>query len=296
MKNLNKKSYGFFLVIALGSCTHSPKEIDLEKQVWIHGSADCKTNTEPLIQVMQYNTDTWILRQNKCVHYEAPFIFLLMGEEQSLLVDTGATGDEKYFPLRNVVDSILLANGGSNKNLIVAHSHSHSDHVAADDQFKNRFNTEVIGLSWDAIQKYFSLDSNNSASTIELGNRQIKILSIPGHHQTSLAFYDSQTRLLFTGDTFYPGRLYVRDWFAFKKSIKRLLLFAKENKVRQFIGNHIEMTNQKRIDYPIGSTYQPDEDVLPLAIEQLKELGQALDRLGDSPKREVHDHFIIYPK
>src|SRR5258706_13631357 len=122
----------------------------------------------------------------------------MRGEEQSLLIDTGATGDEKYFPLRHVVDSILLANGGSNKKLIVAHSHSHSDHVAADDQFKNRPNTELVGLSWDTIQKYFALGINNSTSTIELGKRQIKILSIPGHHQTSLAFYDLQTRLLLT--------------------------------------------------------------------------------------------------
>ena len=88
----------------------------------------------------------------------------------------------------------------------------------------------------------------------------------------------------------------MRDWLAFKKSIKLLLQFAKENDVGQFMGNHIEMTNQKGIDYPVGSTYQPDEHVLPLSIEQLKELSQALDLLGDSPKREVHDHFIIYPK
>src|SRR5258706_14244344 len=96
-------------------------------------------------------------------------------------------------------------------------------------------NTELVGLSWDTIQKYFSLDTNNSTSTIELGNRQVSILSIPGHHQTSLAFYDSQTRLLFTCDTFYPGRLYVRDWLAFKKSIKLLLQFAKENDVVRFM-------------------------------------------------------------
>ena len=88
----------------------------------------------------------------------------------------------------------------------------------------------------------------------------------------------------------------MRDWLAFKKSIKLLLQFAKENDVGQFMGNHIEMTNQKGIDYSIGSTYQPDEHALPLTLDHLQELDNALDKLGDSPKLEVHDHFIIYPK
>jgi hydroxyacylglutathione hydrolase len=272
------------------------EELDLTQQKWIHGSQDCKTNRDPLIQVVQYNINTWILRQNKCIHYEAPFIFLFVGEKQSMLVDTGATGDEKYFPLRQVVDSILLVSNKSNTKLIVAHTHSHDDHVASDEQFKNRSNTEVIGLSWEAIQNYFQLDDQRSTSSIDLGDRGIDVLSVPGHHKTSLAFYDNQTRLLLTGDTFYPGRLYVRDWPAFKRSIKHLIQFASDHKVNYFIGNHIEMTNQKGIDYPIGSTFQPDEHVLPMTMEQLKELDRTLDKLGDSPKHEVHNDFIIYPK
>jgi len=270
-------------------------EADLRHQDWIHGSPDCKTNRDPLIQVVCYNATTWILRQNKCIHYEAPFIFLLVGKDRSLLVDTGATADEKKSPLRQVVDSILLANG-INKKLVVVHTHSHGDHVAADGQFKKRDNTEVVGSSWDEIRKQFGFSESNLMSSMELGNRLITVLSVPGHDLTSLAFYDSETNLFFTGDTFYPGRLYVREWTTFKKSIKRMLHFAKEKNVTQFIGNHIEMTNKNGVDYPVGSTFQPHEHVLPMTMAQLKELDRALDRLGDSPKREVHDHFIIYPK
>ena len=222
-------------------------------------------------------------------------MFLFLGSEQSLLVDTGATTDEKFFPLRHVVDSILSANGGSNKKLIVAHTHSHGDHVAADEQFITRANTEVIGLRLDEVQKYFGFD-DNSTSAIELGNRLINVHSVPGHHPTSLAFFDPQTNLMFTGDTFYPGRLYVRDWPAFKKSIKRILRQAEEKMVTQFIGNHIEMTVKKGIDYPVGTTFQPDEHILPLTLAQLKELDDTLARLGELPTHEVHDHFIIYPK
>jgi len=283
-----------FFSVASSWDVQKGKEADLINQHWIHGSLNCKTNQDPLIQVVSYNADTWILRQNKCIHYEAPFIFLFVGKEQSFLVDTGATTDEKLFPLRKVVDSILLANGVRRK-LIVAHTHSHGDHVAADRQFKDRPDTEVVGSSWEEIRKYFSLSQPAPMSSMELGNRSITVLSIPGHDPTSLAFYDSQTNLFFTGDTFYPGRLYVRDWPAFKRSIKLILHVAQEKAVRQFIGNHIEMTNKNGIDYPVGSTFQPCEHALPMTLRELKELDRALDRLGDLPKRDVHDDFIIYP-
>ena len=174
-----------FFLVGLNFNSEKRNGIDLDKQKWIHGSEDCKTNHDPLIQVVSYNADTWILRQNKCIHYEAPFIFLFVGEDQSLLIDTGATPNEKLFPLRPVVDSILLANKASNRKLIVAHTHSHGDHIAADDQFKTRPNTEVIGLNWDAIQKYFSFNDSKPISLLELGNRSIaffQLLVMIGFH------------------------------------------------------------------------------------------------------------------
>ena len=58
---------------------------------WIHGSPSAKHDTDPEIQVHAYRADTHILRQNKSVHYEAPFLFLLQGVRRSLLIDTGAT-------------------------------------------------------------------------------------------------------------------------------------------------------------------------------------------------------------
>src|SRR5947208_258343 len=58
---------------------------------WIHGSAAAKYNTDPDIQVHACDEHTYILRQNKAVHYEAPFMFLLFGSSRALLLDTGAT-------------------------------------------------------------------------------------------------------------------------------------------------------------------------------------------------------------
>ena len=43
----------------------------------------------------------------------------------------------------------------------------------------------------------------------------------------SIALYDRRTGLLLTGDTLYPGRLYVRDGPAFAASIQRLVAFTR---------------------------------------------------------------------
>jgi hydroxyacylglutathione hydrolase len=66
---------------------------------WIHGSRSARDNTDPKIQVHAYDEHTYILRQNKAVHYEGPFMYLFCGNDRALLLDTGATVDSARFPL-----------------------------------------------------------------------------------------------------------------------------------------------------------------------------------------------------
>ena len=60
---------------------------------WIHGSPSAKHDRDPEIQVHHYDEHTVILRQNMSVHYEAPFLYLLLGDDQAVLVDSGASPD-----------------------------------------------------------------------------------------------------------------------------------------------------------------------------------------------------------
>ena len=283
----------------MSSCTNKvEKTVNLEAQNWIHGSKDCDENTGPLIQVLQYNSNTWIFRQSKCTNYEAPFLFLFFGDDKALLMDTGATKEEDLFPLYETVKEII--NDWSEENgsveLIVAHTHKHGDHYAADGQFEGKPNTTVLGLEVEDLKSYFQI-SNWPEEIVEfdLGNRLMNIIPIPGHQASSIAVYDKETKILLTGDTFYPGRLYVNDWNAFHLSIERLVKFTNNNKVSTILGNHIEMTQTPGVDYPIETIYQPNEHPLPLGVNELKELSEALTKLGDQPIKEIHDSFIIYP-
>jgi glyoxylase-like metal-dependent hydrolase (beta-lactamase superfamily II) len=225
-------------------------------------------------------------------------MFLFIGEDKALLMDTGATEESDIFPLYETVKGII--SDWSEKNgeveLIVAHTHKHGDHSAADGQFEAKPNTTIIGLEIEDLKAYFQIANwPEEIVQFDLGNRLMNIIPIPGHQASSIAVFDGSTKILLTGDTFYPGRLYVKDWNAFSLSIERLVKFTNNHEVSTILGNHIEMTQTPGVDYPTGTTYQPKEHPLPLSIVELIELSEALKILGDKPTKEIHDSFIIYP-
>ncbi len=295
MRKLSHSSSIVLLPILI-ACTS--RQVDLNAVKWIHGAADCSQNRDEAIQVVMYNSSTWILRQNKCVNYEAPFMYLFLGDDKALLIDTGATSDSSSFPLRKTVDGIIAdyeRKHDKELKLVVAHSHSHSDHYAADEQFKNRPNTDIVELRAQQMKEYFEFKSWPQRTTdFDLGGRILTLIPIPGHDEVSIALYDSKINILLTGDSFYPGRLYVRDWQAFRSSIHRLTEFCKAHPVKWILGNHIEMTDSAEVDYPAGTTYQPHETPLPLHVAELDFLSKDLAQY-EKAKRKVYEKFIVEP-
>ena len=268
---------------------------------WIHGSEAAKYNTDPDIQVHACDEHTYILRQNKAVHYEAPFLFLLFGGSRAVLIDTGATANPAFFPLRRTVDEIIegwLARHPhpAGYGLTVLHTHAHDDHVAADGQFAGRPDTVVVGAARDTAWPYFGFAGEPDAvAELDLGGRVLDCLATPGHHEAAVTYYDRYTRVLLTGDTIYPGRLYVEDWPAFVRSIGRLAGWCAEHPVSYLLGCHIEMTARPGVDYPVGWTYQPDETPLELTTGHLAQLQSTLQAHHDEPGRYVLPQMIITP-
>ncbi len=219
------------------------------------------------MQVHAVDERTYVLRQNKTVHFEGPFLYLFLGDERALLLDTGATADAERFPLRAAVDAVL-----DGLPLVVAHTHAHGDHVAADGQFADRPATVVVGRDLDAVRAFFGFTGWPSQVVgFDLGGRVLEITGTPGHHETSIAVFDPHTGLLLTGDTVYPGRLYVFDHAAFLDSVERLVAFAATRPVTHVLGCHIELRADGS-EYPTGTRYQPDEPPLQLPVEVLRQV------------------------
>jgi hypothetical protein len=58
---------------------------------------------------------------------------------------------------------------------------------------------------------------------------------------------------------------------------------------------HPEMSSTDVIEYPMGSTYHPEEQKLPLTVEDLQIFQFSPNNLGDKPTKKVGKNFIIYP-
>ena len=273
---------------------------------WIHGSRSRRHRTDPDHQVEQLAAGTVLVRQSKDRTYEAPFVLLLLGRERALLVDTGAIpGEGLRAVVDEQVDAWTRAEGLDGLDLVVAHSHSHGDHVAGDTAFADRPRTTVVAHDVASVQAFFGLTRPDASPSpdasptpdasvpFDLGGRVVDVLAIPGHHAASVAFHDRATGLLHTGDTVYPGRLYVDDPAAMAASLDRLVAFAEEHGVRHVLGCHVEMTRRPGRDYPLGARYQPDEPSPFLTVEQLRRVRDGWAAHAGRPGRQRLDDVVL---
>jgi hydroxyacylglutathione hydrolase len=263
---------------------------------WVHGSPSRRHRTDPPLQVHAYDEHTYVLRQSKDVTFEAPFLFLLFGNDRVLLLDTGATKDAT---VRDAVDGVitewLQRHPRQDYPLVVAHSHGHSDHVGGDESFAGRSNTTVVARDVDSVRAFFGFTRwPDDVISFDLGGRVLEVIGIPGHHPASVAIHDPWTGLLLTGDTVYPGRLYVPDFPAFLASLQRLMRFADERTLAGVVGCHIEMTRTPGRDYFPGCRYQPEEPPLQMTTEQLRRLTDAAADVASTRGIHPYDDFIIY--
>lgn len=258
---------------------------------WIHGSLSAKHNTDVRVQVHQYNAHTFILRQNPAVHWEAPFMYLLFGSNKAILLDTGATKEAEYFPIRSTVDAVIdrwqAANGVSNIELVVMPLGSEFSQTQGISQFSDRSGTEVIAATM-AGRTLLS-----ESMEIDLGDRTLKVLPTPGIDPYALTIYDPYTDLLFTGNTFYAGRLVIRDFPAYKASIKKLWDFSKAHPVKWTMGGRIEMSDYPGIDYRLRSNYRPREHELQLPASLLRDCYQIVHLINGQQDIRIHDEFIV---
>ncbi len=261
---------------------------------WIDGT----TATEPETQVQRIDADTFVIRQSVKTNFEAPFLYLLFGRDRALLLDTGSGG----LKIRPVIDGLIAQwrakHGNRPIRLVVAHSHSHGDHHAGDNEFTDRPDTMVVGLLPADVAAAFGVAQwPNSLGRIDLGGRVLDVIPTPGHQPAHIMVYDARTRLLLSGDMLYPGRLYVPlDQFdKFRASADRLADFAKTHRIRALLGAHIEMTTTPMQDYAHEAPSHPAEHGLALPPSAIFELQSAVKAAASPPVVDRHSDFIVNP-
>jgi hydroxyacylglutathione hydrolase len=283
---------GYLLVPAPVWADLMPGSLELR---WDSGAKSCTAaGASPPIQVQSYNAQTFVLRESLCATWEAPFVYLLVGSKQALLIDTGDIADPRLMPLEAAVMKLLPGEAASKMPLIVVHSHGHLDHRAGDPQFEQVPGVQLVPSDLEHVRKYFGFgDWPNGGAQVDLGDRIIDVLPAPGHHPAQLVYYDRNTGLVLSGDFLLPGRLLVDDFNAYEASARRVADFLEERPVSYVLGGHIEKSSGGEL-FPSQSTYHPDERVLQLTKVDLLALPAAM-RSFNGFYTHTGDFVIVNP-
>jgi hydroxyacylglutathione hydrolase len=151
-------------------------------------------------------------------YYQGNYSYLIVGAKRAILFDAG-TGVKDIVPVVRSLTSLPIT---------VIASHLHFDHVGAlgrfdrtalvdepslRDRVRNAHLTlrryEFLGFADRLSTPTFRVDEWwPPDSTIDLGDRKLRVMATPGHTPTSVSLYDEDRHQLFAGDFIYPGELY----------------------------------------------------------------------------------------
>jgi hydroxyacylglutathione hydrolase len=258
---------------------------------WHGGTESAMDDKEPVMHVHWYNEHTVMMRENKCYSSNGNFVFLYFGNDKAFLLDQGAISQPDISPFREIVVDLVAEwcerNGREDIQLIVANTHLHGDHYAQTNQFLDRPNTLIVGLTHEERMAFFGITNFPTERVhYDLGGRKLMLFGTPGHEDSEMAVYDPYTRLLCTGDMLYWGLITIRDWKKWEPSIQRLAQFTHDFPVVAITNCHIEMSAHD-VDYPRKTSYQPDEPPMQIEVETLRNLA-AYTRTITDPKPGVY--------
>ena len=169
-------------------------------------------------EIMKINEQTWRFNEGGGVYF-----FLLTGKEYALLIDSGMEITNAKEMAQELTDLPIL-------HLI---THADRDHLGSIKEFETFYMHPAESVN-------FYKDKNNTGDfipvedgeIIDLGDRELEILLIPGHSTGSIAILDAKYRALFSGDTVQNGAIFMFGPFselnAFMKSLDKLKCYVDE--------------------------------------------------------------------
>lgn len=145
-------------------------------------------------QVICINEDTWRI-EDGMVRF-----FLLKGTEKALLIDSGMT-------VRHAGE-IAAALTGLPVELL--NTHSDRDHTGCNDRFEWFYMHPADEPQYRASEKSGRVVPINDGDEIDLGNRKLRMIHLPGHTPGSVAVLDISRRVLISGDPIQEhGRIFM---------------------------------------------------------------------------------------
>ena len=163
------------------------------------------------METIKMSKNTWRIED------EGVRFFLLAGDEKALLIDSGMRiHNAKEIAQQLVSLPIELPN-----------THGDMDHVGSNDEFEKFYmNPAEASNYYNTQKKTGHFIPVEDGDILDLGNRELEIIHIPGHTPGSIAILDIDNRILYGGDTVQDGLIFMfgvqREFHAYMHSLKKL--------------------------------------------------------------------------
>lgn len=172
--------------------------------------------------------------------------FLLEGKEKALLIDTGMTTANA----KEIAESI------TSLPLELINTHADPDHVGGNKGFEKFYMNAAEEIN-------FRNQGNNCGSIvpvkeddiIDLGDRPLKIIDIPGHTPGSIGIVDMNNRILIGGDSVQDGDIFM---FGPMRNI---------NKYIQSMKHLLDYQNNFDVIYPSHGSFPVQKNLIEKLIE-----------------------------
>ncbi len=191
------------IILLLSSCA---KDEDFSYPLW--QGAEWIDDT---YAVGQIDAQTYAISEPK-VNWYYNTSYLILGADKAILFDTGFTGN--LLPIVKKITDLPI---------ITLYSHLHLDHTAHIDKqesvwmidlpyLRDKEKNNILDLGFDETLQ-MNPDKIRVAKwikpneIIDLGSREIQVVSNPGHTPESIYLVDKKYKQLFTGDFFYDSLL-----------------------------------------------------------------------------------------
>lgn len=179
-------------------------------------------------------------------------IFLLLGKKEALLVDTGM----------NLPNAGEIAKSLTDLPIKLVNTHGDRDHISGNKAFGQFYMSEnERGNYYDKNGGVGELIPVSEGDIIDLGDRCLKVIDLPGHTPGSIALLDMDNHILIGGDAIQDGRIYM---FGPMRNIDKYI--ESLNALWEKYGNEFDIV------YPSHGTFPVNKDIIPKLIGGAKEI------------------------
>lgn len=213
-------------------------------------------------KVIRINDDTWRI-EDQGVRF-----FLLTGTEKALLIDSGMS-------VRNARD---IAAGLTDLPLALLNTHADRDHTGSNAQFETFYMHPADEPAYRQGGGSGTVIPVGEGDILDLGDRPLDIIHIPGHTPGSIAVLDVKGRFLISGDPVQDGNIFMfgpgRDMKTYVDSLERL----------ESLADRFDEVWPSHGSFPVS----------PALIPRLKEAAEKI-LAGELPgeKKEFHGMSIL---